>query len=204
MRKVFFDNLPKRKSGQILWNKSIGQDLHFIYEEIEGLIKIVDYNTNGKYNIVLQYNDNIKSLTSNDLLKGRIARLINYKKQHKYLYNKNDIIYITPVHLTEVCLGKLLNKKTSEFKLNINDVLKDNNRDLKIIDYKNKRVNRKDGKTELVYGYDISCNICGWNNGWIAEKILKQGCGCPCCASKIVVPGINDIATTVPWMIQYF
>ena len=52
MRKVFFDNLPKRKSGQILWNKSIGQDLHFIYEEIEGLIKIVDYNTNGKYNIV--------------------------------------------------------------------------------------------------------------------------------------------------------
>lgn len=56
----------------------------------------------------------------------------------------------------------------------------------------------------MVYGYDISCNICGWDNGWIAEKILKQGCGCPCCASKIVVPGINDIATTVPWMIQYF
>lgn len=73
MRKVFFDNLPKRKSGQILWNKSIGQDLHFIYEEIEGLIKIVDYNTNGKYNIVLQYNDNIKSLTSDDLLKLSIA-----------------------------------------------------------------------------------------------------------------------------------
>lgn len=173
MRKIFFDNLPKRKSGQILWNKSIGQDLHFIYEEIEGLIKIVNYNTNGKYNIVLQYNDNIKSLTSDDLLKVRIARLINYKKQHKYLYN-------------------------------INDTIKDNNRDLKIIGYKNKRVNRKDGKTELVYGYDISCNICGWDNGWIAEKILKQGCGCPCCASKIVVPGINDIATTVPWMIQYF
>ena len=92
MRKVFFDNLPKRKSGQILWNKSIGQDLHFIYEEIEGLIKIVDYNTNGKYNIVLQYNDNIKSLTSDDLLKARIARLINYKKRHKYLYNINDTI----------------------------------------------------------------------------------------------------------------
>lgn len=95
MRKVFFDNLPKRKSGQILWNKSIGQDLHFIYEEIEGLIKIVDYNTNGKYNIVLQYNDNIKSLTSDDLLKARIARLIT----------KSDIsIYIILMILLKIII----------------------------------------------------------------------------------------------------
>lgn len=33
-----------------------------------------------------------------------------------------------------------------------NDTIKDNNRDLKIIGYKNKRVNRKDGKQNWFMG----------------------------------------------------
>ena len=37
----------------------------------------------------------------------------------------------------------------------------------------------------------------------IPTHLLKGG-GCPVCANKVVVPGINDIPTTAPWMVKYF
>lgn len=87
MKKLFFENLPKRSNGQILWNKSIGMYIDFVYESVNGKLQIIDYNTNGKYNIILKYGEISKSLTTEDLLKVRIGKLIGYKKDHVYLYN---------------------------------------------------------------------------------------------------------------------
>lgn len=44
-------------------------------------------------------------------------------------------------------------------------------------------------------------------DGYMGEKFeyeLLSGSGCPVCAGNTVVEGINDIATTDKWMVQYF
>lgn len=33
---------------------------------------------------------------------------------------------------------------------------------------------------------------------------LLDGCGCPCCSNHVVVKGINDLATTHPYLLKYF
>lgn len=72
--------------------------------------------------------------------------------------------------------------------------------------------------------YQIRCNKCGFDSGkhikiknnperkiteeyWINQDCLKKIKNCPCCPgsrTEIIVTGINDIATTDPWMINYF
>lgn len=51
--------------------------------------------------------------------------------------------------------------------------------------------------------YKCKCNVCGYISIKTESDILR-GRGCPCCSSRIVVEGINDIPTTDPWMIPYF
>lgn len=174
MRKIFTDNLPKRNNGNILWCKSIGQEIEFIYDDTNGKFLILDYfRKDKKYVIKLEYNGKVVETDISDFSHCYIQKIIGYKRSHKYLYN-------------------------------IGDIFNDDNRNLEIIGFKNKPCNRKDGKSEIKYGYIFKCNICGWDNGWISETLLKNGGGCSCCASKTVVHGINDITTTSPWMIDYF
>ena len=52
--------------------------------------------------------------------------------------------------------------------------------------------------------YEIYCNRCGTKHWVVENSILKLKTGCPCCAGKVVVEGINDIPTTTPWMVKYF
>ena len=41
------------------------------------------------------------------------------------------------------------------------------------------------------------CHKCGYT--WEAQVYNRaNGKGCPCCANRVVVPGINDLATTDP------
>lgn len=49
----------------------------------------------------------------------------------------------------------------------------------------------------------FTCNNCGWIEGWIPEKAIKEGKGCACCKGRVVVKGINDIATKAPYVIPY-
>lgn len=55
--------------------------------------------------------------------------------------------------------------------------------------------------------YEYKCNICGFDSGehnfQINERRLNYGAGCYCCAGKIIVPGINDMATTAPYLLDY-
>ena len=50
MRKIFLDNLPKRKRGDkeiINWKNSIGYKCKFIYDDIEDEIEIIEYHYNA-------------------------------------------------------------------------------------------------------------------------------------------------------------
>lgn len=174
MRKVFFDNLPKRTNGNILWYKCVGKEINFVYEEVKGKFSVLDYyNDDGKYIIKLKYKDEIIETYPSNLSNCSIGKIIKYEKKHSYLY-----------------------KVGAKFI--------DNKRNITITGYKNKETIRQDRKREFRYGYTFNCGICGWKNGWISENELKNGGGCACCHSKVVVKGINDISTTAPWMIQYF
>lgn len=126
-------------------------------------------------------------------------------------------IVLNPISTTRLTRGALhgilkdyLPKAT--WKYNIGDIINDENRNIKIID------------RQIINGmhnYKILCLRCGFNSGkhyslvnnvfkseyWISEyRLFDADAQCPCCCvpSKIIVQGINDIATTAPWMIEYF
>ena len=57
----------------------------------------------------------------------------------------------------------------------------------------------KNNKTKI----KCKCKIDGYE--WYAlPSHLLRGVGCPVCSNRIIVPGINDIATTHPEFVQYF
>jgi len=101
--------------------------------------------------------------------------------------------------LTKPNLNPIIKSHSYDFRLNIGDVLKDDRRNLSIIE----RARNKWGRR-----YKYKCNICGCES-WTAELNLinRDGTylgGCAGCASRKLVRGFNDIATKEHWMIPFF
>ena len=91
-----------------------------------------------------------------------------------------------------------MNKK--DFKLNVGYNIKDEKRDLVIIECV-RLIKNKKGHTTKVYKYH--CNKCGYEGNVTEDHLLNRKQGCSCCSGKTVVKGINDIATTNPEIIKY-
>jgi len=84
-------------------------------------------------------------------------------------------------------------------KYKIGDRIKDNRRDITIIN-----IRRHNGRLQ----YKYKCNICGYNCGysykdgifqeeyWIDSSHLNDGVGCSCCQGRAVVPGVNNVGFT--------
>lgn len=66
------------------------------------------------------------------------------------------------------------------------------------------RVHKKMSYGNKMKWYECKCIKCGYNHFWKTEYELNEKSGCPVCAGRKVEKGINDIATTNPWMIPYF
>ncbi|NFF77684.1 hypothetical protein FCV38_11995 [Clostridium sporogenes] len=169
IREIYLDNLPKKegigknKGKQVIdWKNAIGKKINFYYDDIQGQIKIMSYESKKSY-LCIKYKDNIVQIDT-----------YNFKRCK---------------------LGKLLKKRTSEFKVEIGKSFKDNKRNLIIID-------REYRERKKYYRY--KCNKCGWDKGWIIESDLLNKKGCSCCRGFTIVAGINDIPTTAPWMVKYF
>jgi hypothetical protein len=76
----------------------------------------------------------------------------------------------------------------------------------------------KTGKyNSTVKQYQYVCEKCGFDcrtggyidgefveEYWMTEKSMSQGVQCACCRVAIVVPGINDVATTCPDVVDFF
>jgi len=172
LRKVFLDNLPKKNkdnSKSIDWVKSIGSEVSFVYHELEGKIKIIDYERSKNKSILnIKYNNKEFKINTSGFLK--------------------------------CALGELLGLINKEYMYNIGDIIKDDKRNLKILDYI--RIKRHDNNnTEK--GYKYKCLIDG-NISEIRETALKYGGGCNVCTNKKIIKGINDISTTNPELIKYF
>ncbi|WP_252251327.1 hypothetical protein [Clostridium sp. VAP52] len=129
--------------------------------------------------------------------------IIGYNESKQELKIKQDDTeyYIKTSVVKKNHLGKIIKKITSEFKVEIGQIFKDNKRDLTIIDREYRK--EKNG-TDKRKWYKYKCNKCGWSEGWMIESLLLRNQNCSCCESRTVVEGINDIPTTAPWMVKYF
>lgn len=165
-----FSSLPKR-GNNIDWKKSAEMNLNFYFE----------------------YDD----------VKGYI-NIIDFKSEKRKskikIEFKGDCMWVTSRDIKCLRFGKLLGKRTSDFKIEIGTTFKDDKRDITITDRRYKPRKNNNGKKKW---YKYKCNKCG-HEGWIVESALIRRNNCSCCINKIVIRGVNDIATTDPWMVKYF
>lgn len=139
-----------------------------------------------------------------DDIKG-VVQVIEYnlKNQKVKIAYKDNIDVVNTNDFLKCSLGNLLNKITKDFKINIGTTIKDNKRDIIVLDREYRNVNDKYGYSYNEKWYHYKCNECGYDEGWIVESDLLRGRGCVCCANKKIIKGVNDLATTHPWMMPY-
>lgn len=129
-----------------------------------------------------------------DDIKGSIE-IIDYKGKNvitiKYLDSEFNILTNS---FRRCSLGELLKVKTVDYKFAIGSIV--NN--MKLIEQN--RMKRKD-HTEKSYKYE--CLKCGYI-GEMYEYQITGNVGCQACANRIIVKGLNDIATTNPEYLKYF
>ena len=82
----------------------------------------------------------------------------------------------------------------------IGDIIKNNRMSAEIIDILEPRMYR--GKKTIFY--KLKCQKCNCDFERDKYTAEKRDVGCPICSNRKIVPGVNDIATTDPWMIPYF
>lgn len=129
--------------------------------------------------------------------------IIKHYNKHKDLLTieyKNKLFNIKPYSITHCRISRILGIRTKEFKIEIGQIFKDEKRYLTIIDREYRK--NKNGQDKKYYKYH--CNKCGAELWAIESSLIINNHGCSCCNGKIVVKGINDIATTHPELVKYF
>ena len=192
MKKVDLANIPKgvgigANKGKITinWKGSVGHKVKFIYGDIEGYLKIVDYNSKTQL-LSIKYMDNpILKIRTGDFIKCKIGGILKrYSKEFKLeigqtLKDSNRDITITDRSYIPFIKksGSIENRKHYKYKCN--------------------KCGYECGEHYKKKEYK--------EYHWVSEgNLLGLGNGCACCFNKIVAEGINDITTTAPWMIPYF
>lgn len=110
MRKIDFSVLPKkisdkRSKGKLIdWNKSVGYKLKFIYDDIEGEMKIIKYD--GKKAVYI-------------FIDG---------------YTSTEGYRILTCHLLKNKIKGILKKKTAEYRFNVGDIVKTNKNEFLILE----------------------------------------------------------------------
>lgn len=80
--------------GHFNWKENIGKELPFQYDDLTGTIKIIDYKSVNRNNLVtIQYQDNIMTTSTSNLLQLKIPSFLNKNKNNSnYIYKIGDII----------------------------------------------------------------------------------------------------------------
>ena len=173
MRKVFLDDLPR-------WDK-------------------------GTYKGKTKWQDSLNCNMRFDYegLKGTL-KIVDYKYPFIWVKYKNkEPSKIGISNLIKGRIGGVLRRKTEEFRYEMGHIIKDDKRDIIIIDREIRNLDRKDGLKENQKWYKYHCNKDEYE-GWTIENTLLKGHSCACCTNQVVVEGYNDIPTTAPFMIPFF
>jgi len=171
MKKVFLDDLPRKEGVGV--NK--GKQVIDWINSIDKVVYFTYFDISGEFKIV------------------------NYDGKYLYIkYLDKEIYKIITSSLVKCQLGGILELITKNYKIDIETIFKDDNRDITIIDRKIEQY--KDNINLKFYKY--KCNICNCAL-WIEESNLLKGVGCGCCNSKQIILGINTIFDKAKWMIPY-
>ncbi|AKA70177.1 hypothetical protein [Clostridium scatologenes] len=139
------------------------------------------------------------------------VKIVNYHKGYlKIKYLNNKPFRINAIHFKNCHLGKLLEKITDEFKIEIGKRFKDNYRDITIVNREHREYKREKSIENRKW-YQYKCNNCGFcdNRSWIEENhLMNRNTRCLVCGDKahIVIEDINSIVANkeTHWMIPYF
>lgn len=171
MRKVFLEKLPRQ-------NGCGGQR--------------IDWKKSVGHKVSFIYDD-IKSFFT-------ITNYINNKNRVTILYNDQEYNIFTG-NLKYCKIGKILGVITKAFKIEIGENIKDEHRDMLIIDRKYQEKIRTNKKEQQKW-YKYHCNRCG-NEDWIIGYSLlnnQSGCNICCPTPRKAKLGINTIWDTDRWM----
>lgn len=80
--------------GHFDWKENIWKELSFQYDDLTGIIKIIDYKSVNRNNLVtIKYQDNVITTSTSNLLQLKIPSFLNKNKNtRQYLYKIGDII----------------------------------------------------------------------------------------------------------------
>jgi AraC-like DNA-binding protein len=96
MRKVFLENLPHGKKSEkgirrknsknngINWIDSVGQTIHFIFDEIEGDFKILKYEKTKGGILTIEYNNKEYKVNTINLKNSQIQTILFNRNEYKY------------------------------------------------------------------------------------------------------------------------
>lgn len=121
----------------------------------------------------------------------------NHKITFKY---KDNVDTISSTNFSKCNFARILNKITKNFKLEINTILTNDERNVTIVS----REYRTSSDGIVKKWYNIHCNDCN-SEYWVVEYDVIRQKQCNVCGKspKIVVKGINDALTKCPEIKKY-
>ena len=104
-------------------------------------------------------------------------------------------------------IGRLLNKITNDFKIEVGTSFTDN-RNIVVLDRFKEKIPQKKDKLGRVYfndkkTYVVKCLKCSYVYN-VVERHLLDGTGCPCCCNRVSILGVNTIYDTYKWLVDDF
>lgn len=175
-RYIDLTTLPKihTKQGDIIdWRSCSGQIINFQYDDLEGILEIIEILPNGKLSV--RYNDKTFVVLKESIRKCRLEKIIGLINCD-FIYNIGDVIKDDVRHL------KIISRENCKKG--------------------NDKWNRRYYQLECLkcgfngtgyYDRDKTYRSDGF---WLNEYRLNKGINCPCCTSTIVSPKINSIFIT--------
>lgn len=121
-KQINLNNLP-RKNNSIDWKNSIGYECDFIYDDVKGKIKIINYKNNYITFILNEKEYFMQTSVFKDCKFGKILCKISdefkYKIGYAFKDDKRDMILIDNEYRVEFYKNKKQNRKWYRYKCNV-------------------------------------------------------------------------------------
>lgn len=104
MRKVFLDDLPKYKNGNVDWKNSIGRKIPFIYNDISGELDLL-FVDKEKNRLLIRWNGEEGYINKSNLHKGRIGKIFKIttiESKRKFFVGERIINCKNNIEITKI------------------------------------------------------------------------------------------------------
>lgn len=153
----------------------------------------------GKINWKNNIGEIVKCIYNDEIYSIKIIGYEEFKRQILTIEYEKRIDYIHTGHFCDCKFGKILMKITNEFKVEVGATFNDKNgkRNITIMD----KCTEMDNVN--IKSYKYKCNICGFVGIIDEYSLINRDRGCSCCASKVIISGVNDLLTKRPDLEKY-